>query len=324
MATGTQTASRMRIGKSDFLQAYIITMRPYLMFVSGIAGIAGLSFAPPMAGMKVLLVALAAFLSYGFGQALTDCFQTDTDSLSAPYRPLTQGVLTIKNVLAVSTAGLAACVLVFGIYHPVNMALGVAGGIGLATYTPFKRLWWAGPLYNAWIVCVLFGMAFLAGSGNAAAVLSKGLWLTAVIVFFGYANFVLSGYFKDIEADRVTGYRTFPVVFGRKRSAIASDVLACFTLLPAGLYAIPHAMNNLAAPAFFAGGTLALVLGQMRLHRTRTDAQAHGAIAPIVHGYILILSSVAVAQKPAWGLWLAMFYFAFLVTMRCRPSRQQI
>ena len=33
--------------------------------------------------------------------------------------------------------------------------------------------------------------------------------------FFGYANFVLAGYFKDIEADRATGYRTFPVVFGR-------------------------------------------------------------------------------------------------------------
>ena len=49
---------------------------------------------------------LPFFLGYGFGQALTDCFQTDTDKLSAPYRPLSQGVVSVRNVLAVSLGGL--------------------------------------------------------------------------------------------------------------------------------------------------------------------------------------------------------------------------
>ncbi|MGB5289679.1 MAG: hypothetical protein WBN42_14415, partial [Ignavibacteriaceae bacterium] len=76
-----------------FLKAYIITMRPYLMFVSGVTGIVGMSFAASRDPIKTSLIFIASFLSYGFGQALTDCFQIDTDSISSPYRPLTQGVV---------------------------------------------------------------------------------------------------------------------------------------------------------------------------------------------------------------------------------------
>ena len=75
----------------DFAKDYIITMRPYLLFVSGVTGICGMSFIDELSVSKAILISLASFLSYGFGQALTDCFQTDTDSISSPYRPLTQG-----------------------------------------------------------------------------------------------------------------------------------------------------------------------------------------------------------------------------------------
>jgi len=76
-----------------FIRAYIITMRPYLMFVSGATTIVGMSFATELGITKAILIFIAGFLSYGFGQALTDCFQIDTDSISSPYRPLTQGIV---------------------------------------------------------------------------------------------------------------------------------------------------------------------------------------------------------------------------------------
>ena len=50
-------------------------------------------------------------------------------------------------------------------------------------------------------------------------------------VFWGYANFVLVGYFKDVEADRATGYNTFLVVFGRRLSSIASNIFGVLTIL---------------------------------------------------------------------------------------------
>ena len=94
-----------QIGTFGFIQSYVVTMRPYLMFVSGITGIVGLSFADRVPPAEALLVSLASFLSYGFGQALTDCFQTDTDALSAPYRPLIQGVVSKRQVLSISLTG---------------------------------------------------------------------------------------------------------------------------------------------------------------------------------------------------------------------------
>jgi 4-hydroxybenzoate polyprenyltransferase len=308
-----------------FLKAYVVTMRPYLMFVSGITGIAALSIVPAIETGRVLSVALASFLSYGFGQALTDCFQTDTDSLSAPCRPLIQGIVTTKQVLTLSIAGLLGCVLIFSFYCPINLLLGLAGGIGLATYTPFKRLWWAGPFYNAWIVGVLFVIAFLAGGGDAATILSRKFMFAAAVVFFGYTNFVLSGYFKDIEADRFTGYNTFPVRFGRRFSSFACDVLALLTLAPVGLLiASTRSMTNLWSLVFIAPGTVALMFGQVRLHFIRSDSQAFRAIVPILHSYLLLLSGIALLEKPAWGIPLALFYAGFLFTMYCRPTERQI
>ena len=79
-----------RVTAAGFWRAYAITLRPYLFFVSGAAGLVGLAMTdlPPLAFGAAFL---AFFLSYGLGQALTDVFQRDTDALSSPYRPLVRG-----------------------------------------------------------------------------------------------------------------------------------------------------------------------------------------------------------------------------------------
>src|SRR3569832_104450 len=83
-----------------FLRSILITMRPYLLFVSGVAGCAGLALSPGEISIgKYLFAFIAFFLGYGFGQALTDVFQTDTDSISSPYRPLVRGIISKRSVL---------------------------------------------------------------------------------------------------------------------------------------------------------------------------------------------------------------------------------
>ena len=69
-----------------FWKAYWITLRPYLFFISGIAGFYGIANNPDIPVYKLVLGTIAFFLTYGLGQALTDVFQTDTDSISSPYR----------------------------------------------------------------------------------------------------------------------------------------------------------------------------------------------------------------------------------------------
>ena len=190
----------------DFAKDYIITMRPYLLFVSGVTGICGMSFIDELSVSKAILISLASFLSYGFGQALTDCFQTDTDSISSLYRPLTQGRISKSQVLSVSITGLILCISILAFYNPVNLWWGALSGFGLATYTYFKRKFWSGPFYNAWIVGVLFIMAYLCGSDILTFTGNHKFVYGLSAVFWGYANFVLIGYFKDVEADRAVSY----------------------------------------------------------------------------------------------------------------------
>jgi 4-hydroxybenzoate polyprenyltransferase len=302
-------------------------MRPYLLFVSGITGIAGVSFIQNITATNALLLSTAAFLSYGFGQALTDCFQTDTDALSAPYRPLVRGVVTERQVLVVSLLGLVFCISVFAVFNPSNLILGALAGIGLATYTPFKRKWWAGPFYNAGVVALLFVMAF---RSRGQTYYSFEVFLTLCVVFFGYANFVLAGYFKDISADRATGYNTLPVVVGRRAAAFVSDVFAALTVVSAAaviagsLGSMRSLFSNIVTVGFAGSGIVTALVAQRRLHKVATDAEAHSAIALVVHSYILLLSGVASFQKPTWSVALCMFYAAFVLVLKMRPAQDQI
>jgi len=316
-----------------FARAYAVTMRPYLLFVSGATGLAGLALVPGVEPATVFPAGIVFFLSYGFGQALTDCFQLDTDSLSAPYRPMVQGVLDRRDVLLVSLLGLLVCGGVVVALHPMNAWLAGLAVIGLATYTWFKRRWWAGPIWNAAVVALLFLMGYAAGvggSGNQAA-FGLGLLGSLIAVFFGYANFVLTGYLKDISADRATGYRTLPVVFGLRTTRVVSDGCALLMLGGVVLAAqdILRAATGISAAmvlggALLAGGAGAAALGQLRLRRVHSERNAFAAIVPVVHAYVLLLSGLAALAQPAWAIPLAGLYAAFVVVLRRRPMREQV
>lgn len=312
------------------LHAMWITMRPYLLFVSGITGIAGMALAPTEAPFPLLAVFIASFFTYGFGQALTDCFQTDTDAISAPYRPLVAGKVSRGSILCMSLAGLTACVTIFALRNPWNLVVGIVGAAGLATYTTFKRRWWGGPWYNAWIVVALCFMGFLGANGNRPLTLPAPFIPVLAAVFFGYANFVLSGYFKDIDADAGTGYRTFPVTFGRKAAAIASDTLALLFVASSLRAAMSIAGRDVSYAAYLCAlcftipGLFFLLTAQVRLHRNRTDREAYAPILRIVHAYILILSGIAALLHPGWTIFLAAHYALFVVALSRRPEVAQI
>ncbi len=312
----------------EFIKAYIITMRPYLMFVSGITGLVGFSFGSIELSLNLFILFSAAFLSYGFGQALTDCFQIDTDSISSPYRPLIKGLVSKYQILFLSLAGLGYCVIVFSFFNKVNLLLGIISGIGLASYTPFKRKWWGGPFYNSWIVGILFIMSFLAS--NPSSDLNSLKLFTAIgAIFFGYANFVLSGYFKDISADKATGYNTLPVVFGRKVSSLISDIFAVlsfsFSAITIYLILIVKNFGNSFIPISILIITLIILfIAQFRLHRVVQDEEAYHSISLVVHSYILLLSAIALANKPEWSIVLIIFYSCYIFTLKVRPVKNQI
>jgi len=308
-----------------FWKAYFIQMRPYLLFVSGIAGAAGIAMSQNAdnAKWKSYVASILFFLGYGFGQALTDCFQTDTDKLSAPYRPLSKEIISIPAVLSVSIAGLLSSGILFYLLHPVTFWLCLLAVFGLATYSFIKKnYWFGGPFYNAWIVALLPVMGYFACMDRSVTRLPAQLYPCIGITFVSYANFVLIGYLKDIEADKATNYKTFPVIFGWNKTLLAGDFFAIIAII---LYWwLP--LKNLRELIFGIAGTIIIIAGQVMGHLTN-DKNEKGALIPIlstVRGFILLHSALVLHFEPNWWIAVAVYYLLFEWALNKRPSKYQV
>ncbi len=309
-------------------------MRPYLLFVSASAGMAGFAGGPERGMGIVIIVFLAFFFSYGLGHGITDSFQIDTDSLSSPYRPLVQGTIKRWQSLGVSITFLtASCAMLFFLNIWI-LPLGLLCILGLITYTPFKRKWWGGPFYNAWIVALLPVIGKLAASGrsiNPIDVLGTGiLGLIVISTFFSYANFVLMGYFKDISADRASGYNTFVVAFGWQKASVASDIFALFSILTSGwgIYAALGTETAMtwkwASLVIYAASVTVLILAQIGIHAIRDENLAYRPIANVVRGFILLRLAETIILKPSWIIPSILFYGAYEIMLLKRPEKRQV
>jgi len=315
--------------RGGFARAYWTTMRPYLFPVSGASGLVGLAMAKELSATRLAVGAAVFSVAYGFGQALTDVTQIDTDRISAPYRPLVRGELRRGEVLVVTCAGLLACALALFLMNPWSLVLAAVSVAGLATYTSMKRRFWAGPAHNAWIVALLPAMGALSGGAALAVTLrSPMVWAAMASVFFSYATFVLLGYLKDVEADRATGYDTLPVRYGRRVTVAVSA--ACVPLaLGASLATItlgagPRSYGWPIGVVGWAAGAVLLVLAHVRaLHATR-DELAHPAIATCVRGYVALHGAEAVLVRPSLCVPALVLYACFELALATRPCREQV
>lgn len=262
------------------------------------------------------------FLSYGFGQALTDCFQTDTDKLSAKYRPLSQGILSIKQVAVVSMIGLLICGSILIYLNIINIIPVLLSIIGLATYSYIKKnFWFLGPLYNAIVVSLLPLMGYLCFA-NTSSIDYQLITSIVFIVLVAYSIFVLMGYLKDIEADRATHYQTFPVVWGWYKTVYVSDFL--YLIVFVSLF-----MNNLISGRgyfFYSIAILSALFGQYKGHFPKSSTETYAAfpIEQTVRSFILVTFTIIVGLDQTLIWLLIMGYIIFEIVLYFRPERNQI
>ncbi|MCP4130234.1 MAG: UbiA family prenyltransferase [bacterium] len=318
-----------------FWKKYWVHMRPYLLFLSGIAGLVGMALAPTLDLVAILCGFFPLFFAYGMGQALTDTFQIDTDTISSPYRPLVKGEVTPKAVASVSVLGLSAGVGVLAFINPWLMIPGALAIVGLASYTPFKRTWWGGPPWNSWIVALLPLMGRMVDPGFSPAA-SFGqfdgeavrLLLAMAVVFFAYANFVVGGYFKDLTADRETNYQTFQVRFGWTAGATYSTILAILAITFTFLTIYPVVMQGgvagIVSISILVLTAAANFIAQVKLHKTRDESKTHGPITMILRSFLLYCLVIIIAYKPEWLIAIAIYYAVFEVNLLLRPEKSQL
>ncbi|HTO49734.1 MAG TPA: UbiA family prenyltransferase [Burkholderiales bacterium] len=314
-----------------FWRAYGVTLRPYLLFVSGVSGLLGLALGDTLHGLPLAVAAVPFFISYGLGQAITDTFQTDTDALSSPFRPLVRGEIARGPVLALSLGGLLLIALLYAFLNPWTLMPAALAVAGVVLYTPFKRHWWGGPPWNSWIVATLPLLGVLLGGGTPAEALARPeTWLAMGSVYFSYAVFVLLGYFKDVEADRATGYDTIVVHFGRRLTLRVSALHAVLALVCSvalvriGLDATPPGWAGLVGGGLWLGGAVALAVAHVRIAGTIRDAEAHPAVALVVVGYVALHLGEATLLRPGFGIAAALVFPLCLLMLARRPEKTQV
>ena len=170
-------------------------------------------------------------------------------------------------------------------------------------------------------------MGLLAAGGVAARV-SLRLALVAGATFFSYAVFVLLGYFKDIDADRATGYETLPVRHGRQLSVLVSAVSGLVALgCVAGVLTIstqPPAPAAVIALAFVLAGCLFTLRAHARMWSVETDAAAHPAIGDSVRAFVNLHLGLAVWLQPGFLAAAPVLVVLFEIALASRPERSQI
>jgi 4-hydroxybenzoate polyprenyltransferase len=306
-----------------FARGFLVTCRTYLCFVSGVSALAGLAGTRALSIGPFLALSAVGFAAYGFGQAVTDVTQTDTDALSSPYRPLVRGEVERRDVFVVAIGGLVVCAGILLALDARAALLAAVSAAGLLVYTPLKRRFWAGPIHNAWIVAALPCVMALADGRPMSVVLhDRILQATVAATFFGYITFVLLGYLKDVEADRATGYETLAVRFGRKTTAVVSTVAAVLSIVSAAIVALPAGAPVATALLVFGGARL--LVGHARAWHVEQDREAHRAIVPALRGYVAIELAIAVAQRASFDMAAFVLLAAFELMLARRPCKEQV
>jgi len=223
-----------------FLRAYVVSMRPYYSFITGIAGWIGVAFyqfcQPEQAnGYRNALILGMLFLSWGVNQIINDWLGLPEDRRNAPHRPMVTGELPVKPAVLFSCALLAVVLVVSWWLNPWSL-LPVILGVLLNVLYEYAKAWSlvGNAVFGLSIaMCTVYG--FLAAGPLPEPVFSLNRISAFILVAILNGLMTYYTYFKDYAGDRAAGKQTFIVRHGLRVAryvGIAGAFLptACFFL----------------------------------------------------------------------------------------------
>jgi geranylgeranylglycerol-phosphate geranylgeranyltransferase len=229
---------------------------PYWLMTGGLSLLT--AFAITKGNLTIETVVLT-FLSMAFitsaGFAINDYFDKESDAVIKPKRPLPSGVLSLKQVVAISAvlfvAGLSLAVLI----NILSLIILVVDSVLLLFYSWLvKRK--SGFAANV-LVGILTGTAFLYGEAvtlGAGAVCPLSLSLVSLSLYPIAMGTIGGNILRDVlsfEGDSKVGYPTLPQTVGNRNAVV---IAAIFFAATAVLAPLPYLLG------FFSVYYVALIL----------------------------------------------------------------
>jgi len=240
----------------NFLKQYIISMRLYYAFVTGIAGWIGVDFyqhialnfnkgeviTPPE---KKFVILILLFLSWGVNQIINDFLGLKEDKINAPHRPMVTGELNpagavmFSAFLLVTTAG-----IIYFYLQPIAL-IPLFAGVVLNIIYEYSKAYGiiANIVFGLMIsMCSIFG--YLASGPSSAPYFTKSRLSVLFLIWLMNGLMTYYTYFKDYYGDKLADKKTLVVRLGINRSRILGIFSA---LLPTIAFLVIYNNNLIVA-----------------------------------------------------------------------------
>lgn len=239
-SSNSSTSNTESGGLWRFTRAYIVSMRPYYSFITGIAGWIGVAFyqfrepAQASAWRNALILCLL-FLSWGVNQIINDWLGLPEDRLNAPHRPMVTGELPVRPAVLLSGGLLAIVIGVSWWLNPWSV-IPVVIGVLLNVLYEYAKAWsLAGNAVFGLSIAMCSAYGFLAAGPLPTPVFTTSRISVFLLVAILNGLMTYYTYFKDYAGDRAAGKFTFVVRYGLQVARYAGLVgafipTACFFL----------------------------------------------------------------------------------------------
>ncbi|MGC4881017.1 UbiA prenyltransferase family protein [Micromonospora sp. DT43] len=314
----------------DLVVAWARMWRFHFVPFSLSAGLVGMTAPPAGASVASVVVGLLfCTLGYGVGVVINDWFDREADAVNAPDRPFVTGLINPHIGLALTLAMSAALMVVAVVVAPTLALWSVIAIGGHLVYSWTKRIPMLGNLVNGVDMALFTVLGAVAVRPDAGWLDIPGVtWFQTALVAVVFSGFCLVGYFKDIEGDRVAGYRTLPVAIGTRASSRIAVVFPVVAVTAAAAAAVADAGRaGVYAEVVFWVLLVASALGftqsLVTLNRA-PETRAYEALVWFIRATTLFFLSLGALHRPTLFLVVAVPMMAFLeLTLRATQSSRQ-
>ncbi|MFC1527379.1 geranylgeranylglycerol-phosphate geranylgeranyltransferase [Candidatus Neomarinimicrobiota bacterium] len=205
--------------------AHIKIMRPLNLIIGAFSVIITASILKEMDQVSVWFTALCVVVFYNAAaNSINDYFDLEIDKINRPNRPLVTGEVKPQTALVLSIILFAfGTVLAFTLpFKAILIAVVIALPLMI-----FYSIWFKGmPLVGNLIIALILGLTFLFAG---AALNNIEIMIIPALLAFGLtAVRELVKDIGDVEGDRKTNLKTFPIIAGVEKAWVLISVFAIF------------------------------------------------------------------------------------------------
>jgi len=223
-------------------RALLELIRPWASILMGAAVLVGAFLGDPnisLFSLKTLFSCITGFSLTAAAMALNDYFDCEVDAINEPSRPLPSNSATMKSAIIITTT-LSGAGLVFSyLTSIICLAVATAAVIIMLTYSTFGKQ--KGLLGNL-LVSMCIATPILYGSLAVSNGIQLNALLFASIAFLMNTGREITKTIVDLSGDRAKNVKTFAVVYGEKRAAVAATAFysstVCLSFIPIALHLV--------------------------------------------------------------------------------------